>query len=284
MLLRLGIASDASIASGARPAIACMPDGQGREATISDAEAAARIGDCRRQSRPFSPRRIGFADTATRRPGSRRRSRGYRRHAQPRALLSPTVASVAPAGDAEVFDAAIPGLNAFDANGSVGAQLRRAAVAALRRLPAWARSTWRALVRGAVHRRRRGSTSTGCARLVPDCVRMMDNVVDISQFPLPQQTAGGAAEAAHRARRHRARRRADPVRAALRLGGGGGGDRGMARRHRARGLSRLGGAGRGKGPVPALRSRALSRRRDDRRPRRRMCATQSAGTACATRS
>ena len=24
-------------------------------------------------------------------------------------------------------------------------------------------------------------------RLVPDCVRMMDNVVDISQFPLPQQ-------------------------------------------------------------------------------------------------
>src|SRR5205823_9937071 len=24
-------------------------------------------------------------------------------------------------------------------------------------------------------------------RLVPDCVRMMDNVIDISQFPLPQQ-------------------------------------------------------------------------------------------------
>src|SRR6185437_9577429 len=24
-------------------------------------------------------------------------------------------------------------------------------------------------------------------RLVPDCVRMMDNVIDISQFPLPEQ-------------------------------------------------------------------------------------------------
>ena len=46
---------------------------------------------------------------------------------------------------------------------------------------------------------------------------MMDNVIDISRFPLPQQQDEAQAEAPHRARHHRARRRADPVRAALRL-------------------------------------------------------------------
>ena len=74
------------------------------------------------------------------------------------------------------------------------------------------------LVERAVHARRRGSTPIGWRRLVPDCVRMMDNVIDISRFPLPQQQEEARAEAPHRPRRHRARRRADHVRAALRLG------------------------------------------------------------------
>ena len=41
---------------------------------------------------------------------------------------------------------------------------------------------------------RRGSTSTRLRRLVPDCVRMMDNVIDISRFPLPQQEEEASAK------------------------------------------------------------------------------------------
>ena len=79
--------------------------------------------------------------------------------------------------------------------------------------------------------------------LVPDCVRMMDNVVDISQFPLLRAAARGGEQTADRPWRHRARRCADPMRAALRLLGGGCGVGGMAGRHRTRSLSRLRGIG-----------------------------------------
>ena len=47
---------------------------------------------------------------------------------------------------------------------------------------------------------------------MPDIVRLIDNVIDISRFPLPQQQEEAQAEAAHRSRRHRAGRCADPVR------------------------------------------------------------------------
>ena len=64
--------------------------------------------------------------------------------------------------------------------------LRRAAAAALRRVPARLDQPG-AVCRAARSRRRRGSTPSGWRRWCPTAVRMMDNVIDISRFPLPQQ-------------------------------------------------------------------------------------------------
>ena len=61
--------------------------------------------------------------------------------------------------------------------------------------------------------------------LVATAVRMMDDVIDVSHFPLPQQDEEAARQAAHRARRHRARRCAHHVRGALRRQRCGGADR-----------------------------------------------------------
>jgi len=71
------------------------------------------------------------------------------------------------------------------------------------------------------------------ARLVPDAVRMMDNIVDISRFPLQEQQHEAKAKRAS-ASGHRACRRADHVRSALRRAGCGGRDRGVVRHDPAR--------------------------------------------------
>ena len=113
---------------------------------------------------------------------------------------------------------------------------------------------------------RRGSTSTRLARAgAAIAVRMMDNAIDVSRFPLPQQQAGGHGQAPHRAGRHRAGRCADPVRRCA-----------MARREavalteswlgaiqRAAYLASAELAAR-EGRLPAVRPRALSGRRDRR--------------------
>src|SRR6202030_4305813 len=66
-------------------------------------------------------------------------------------------------------------------------------------------------------------------------------------------TGGGAPEAPYRSRGHRARGCIDPLRAALWLGGGGRGDRELARHDPARGLPRLDRPSRRERRVSALR-------------------------------
>ncbi len=162
--------------------------------------------------------------------------------------------------------------------------VRRAAAAALRRVPAWARSTWRALSSEPFTAEARLDTDAAAPRWCPTAVRMMDNVIDISRFPLPRAAA---------TRRGRKRRiglgvtgLADAlIMCGLRYGSarGGRGDRGVARRDPARGLSRLDRARRRERPVPALRPRRNTSpaRRSPGSTRR--CATRSPSTASATR-
>jgi ribonucleoside-diphosphate reductase alpha chain len=180
MLLRLGIAS--TIYINRRDAgLQEMPDGSGgcKSYAIQAQHELVVAGD---NLRVFAER-IGFADSSKNDRLDVAFS-NYRR-ALNREAFTARVEGVADAGDAEVFDAAIPGLNAFDANGfwahNCGEQP----------LPPYG-----ACLLGSINLARfvehpftpeaRLDTER-LAAIVPDAVRMLDNVIDISGFPLPQQ-------------------------------------------------------------------------------------------------
>jgi ribonucleoside-diphosphate reductase alpha chain len=128
---------------------------------------------------------VGFADTA-------KRTRlaallGAYRRAFNRERFVAEVASVEPDGEEEVFDVVVPGANAFCANGllvhNCGEQP----------LPPYG-----ACLLGSVNLARLVEAPfTPEARLdedrlrtiVPDAVRLMDDVIDLSNFPLPAQAA-----------------------------------------------------------------------------------------------
>ncbi|MFO1157561.1 MAG: LAGLIDADG family homing endonuclease [Reyranellaceae bacterium] len=180
MLLRLGITStiyrDRRVA-GRRP----MPDGKG---SLRDYDCAAQhelviSGD----SVGVFAEAIGFCDDDK---GLRLRSllTSYRRTPNRERFVA-EIEAVDADGEAEVYDAQVPGINAFDANGlyvhNCGEQplppygaclLGSINLAALIAEPFTpnARLDLDAL-----------------ERLVPLAVRMLDNVVDVSRFALPQQ-------------------------------------------------------------------------------------------------
>ena len=134
--------------------------------------------------------RIGFrqADKATRLANA---LSGYRR-ALNRERFTAEVASVDPDGSADVYDVQVPGINAFDANGfyvhNCGEQP----------LPPYG-----ACLLGSINLARlvtgpftpeAAIDPDGLAALVATAVRMMDNVVDASRFPLPEQEAEARAK------------------------------------------------------------------------------------------
>ncbi len=180
MLLRLGVAS--TIHRDRRPAeYSRLPDGKGgtglyptqpqHELVIAGDNLAMFAG------------RVGFAD-GDKAAQLKAVLAGYRRGLNREPFVA-TVRAVSDAGIAEVFDAAIPGLNAFDANGlwahNCGEQPLPPYGACLLgsiNLASLVEAPFTPEARLDLDRLR---------RLVPDCVRMMDNVIDISQFPLPQQ-------------------------------------------------------------------------------------------------
>ena len=92
----------------------------------------------------------------------------------------------------------------------------------------------------------------GLDDLVRTAVRMMDNVVDTSRFPLPRTGGRGGGKAADRVGGHGACRCAADGGLALWLGRGGGDHRRLDARDCAVCLSRLGGSGAGKGGVSAV--------------------------------
>ena len=105
------------------------------------------------------------------------------------------------------------------------------------------------LVRDAVHRRTPISTRPNWPIWPAIAVRMMDNTIDVSGFPLDAAAPGGLREAPDRPRHDRPGRRADHVRPPLRPAGGGGAGRAT---------------GRGRSTAPPISPRPGSRRRKAR--------------------
>ena len=180
MLLRFGIAS--AIYRERRPAgQRPMPDGKG----------GMRLYDCAAQPElviagegvGLFAERIGFADQdkAIRLQGL---LSSYRRKPNRERFVA-EVESVEADGVAEVFDAQVPGINAFAATGlyihNCGEQP----------LPPYGACLLGSINLGALVKDpftpQARLDMDALERLVPLAVRMLDNVVDVSRFPLPQQ-------------------------------------------------------------------------------------------------
>ena len=187
MLARLGINS--VLYADRRPeGFAQLPDGKGGMAAYATRAQHELVisGD----NLPVFADRIGFVDPDKAGALAIRLS-GYRRVMNRDRFVAKVVA-VDPDGEADVFDVQVPGMNAFDANGfyvhNCGEQP----------LPPYG-----ACLLGSVNLARLVTQPftpqaelDGAAldRLVRLSVRMMDNVVDASRFPLPQQEAEARAK------------------------------------------------------------------------------------------
>src|SRR6185312_6989076 len=180
MLLRLGIVG--RIYAERRPAgPRLLPDGKGGHKEYECAADHELIISGVNVAR-FAAR-IGFSDTAKQQRLNAALA-GYRRQLN-RERFAVEVAEILPDGEEEVFDVQIPGVNAFDANGlyvhNCGEQP----------LPPYG-----ACLLGSVNLARLVRdpfTETAALDeavlddLVRTSVRMMDNTIDVSRFPLPEQ-------------------------------------------------------------------------------------------------
>jgi ribonucleoside-diphosphate reductase alpha chain len=180
MLQRLGVNS--AIHENRRDqGEAVMPDGQGGVAAYPTRAQHELVisGD----NLPVFAERVGFldADKSTR---LTQRLSGYRR-ALNRERFTARIVSNEPDGEADVYDVQVPGVNAFDANGlyvhNCGEQP----------LPPYG-----ACLLGSINLARLVIDPFGprarldaaaLEELVRTAVRMMDNVVDVSRFPLAAQ-------------------------------------------------------------------------------------------------
>jgi len=187
MLLRLGVVS--TIYEQRRPeGFKLLPDGKGGRKTYAVREQHELVisGDNLFVYRD----RIGFGDTA-KLSALNNLLAGYKR-APNRESFCATVDAIEEAEEAEVFDAAIPGLNAFDANGlwahNCGEQP----------LPPYG-----ACLLGSINLAKlvknpfeddASLDEDELARLTRTAVRMLDNVIDVSRFPLEAQRAEAMAK------------------------------------------------------------------------------------------
>lgn len=181
MLLRLGIAS--TLYRARRPAgTRALPDGKGgtkEYATAAQHELAVANDNFFRFAE-----RVGFSDSD--KAGRLARAlAGYVRKPNAEAFVA-TVDCVSPDGEETVYDARVPGPTAFDANGlhvhNCGEQplppygaclLGSINLAALVKDPFSAQAAL---------------DEAELERIVPLAIRMMDNVTDVSRFPLDEQT------------------------------------------------------------------------------------------------
>ncbi|HEY0282930.1 MAG TPA: LAGLIDADG family homing endonuclease [Rhizomicrobium sp.] len=182
MLLRLGIES--TIYTDRQAAgLSLLPDGKGgRKAYKTEAQHELSIAG---ENIALFAERIGFSEQE-KAHRLKQLLAGYKRHLNHASFFA-TVRSVAPAGETEVFDAIIPGLNAFDANGlwshNCGEQP----------LPPYG-----ACLLGSINLAKLVKTPfednaeldlAALAELTRTAVRFLDDVIDISRFPLEAQRA-----------------------------------------------------------------------------------------------
>lgn len=187
MLARLGM--NAVIYENRREAgRAFLPDGKGGQAHFeTKAQHELVISG---ENLATYQERIGFTDVAKARRLAVALS-GYKR-ALNRERFSAVVADVVDDGMAEVFDVQVPGVNAFDANGvyvhNCGEQPLPPYGACLLGSINLARLVAEPFATGA------RVDAAALDDLVRVAVRMMDNVVDVSGFPLPAQAAEAQAK------------------------------------------------------------------------------------------
>ncbi|MEX2648432.1 MAG: LAGLIDADG family homing endonuclease, partial [Alphaproteobacteria bacterium] len=187
MLLRLGIV--AVIYRDRRPAgTRMMPDGAGgtrlyphktqHELVVAN-DGLGRFRDL-----------IGFADLAKRRRLDTIVA-AYRRMPNRTRFLA-TVESIEPDGETDVFDVRVPGINAFDANGLIVHNCGE------QPLPPYGACLLGSInLASLVDNPFRDDARLDLAQLeslVGVAVRMMDNVIDVSNFPLPAQAAEARAK------------------------------------------------------------------------------------------
>jgi len=187
MLHRLGIVS--TLYADRRPAgRRSLPDGKGGRREY-DCSADHELVIARSNVARYADR-IGFADTDKAMRLRTALSTCRRRLNRERYVAE--VMEIVPDGEATVFDVRIPGINAFDANGfyvhNCGEQplppygaclLGSVNLAALVRAPFTAEA---------------GLDLAELGRVTATAVRMMDNVVDVSRFPLEAQAAEARAK------------------------------------------------------------------------------------------
>jgi ribonucleoside-diphosphate reductase alpha chain len=189
MLLRLGIVS--TLYRNRRPAgERHMPDGKGgRAAYATQADHELVIAN---DNLALFAEHVGFAD-GDKQARLMAALSGYRRTPNRERFVA-RVESLTQDGEAEVFDVQVPGANAFDANGLVVHNCGE------QPLPPYG-----ACLLGSINLARLVKEPFEATarldleeldKLVRTAVRMLDNAIDVSRFPLPAQ-----AEEAHAKRR-----------------------------------------------------------------------------------
>ncbi len=185
MLLRLGIASriyENRRPAGRRP----LPDGRGGR-RLYQVRAQHELVISGENLQRFA-QRIGFEDTAKRDRLTAALS-AYRRKMNRERFVA-TVEALVPDGIEEVFDVRIPGVNAFDANGFVvhncgeqpllpyeSCNLGSLNLARFVKTPRTAA--------GADGKRPRFDWER-LAQVIPQCVRFLDNVIDMNRYPIEE--------------------------------------------------------------------------------------------------
>ncbi len=187
MLLRLGVV--ARLYAFRRAAgVRAMPDGRGGSADYAHRAQHELVVSGSNLVRFAS--RIGFADSEKSALLNARLG-AYRRALNKERFVF-RVAGIEPDGEETVYDATIPGPSAFDANGLVVHNCGE------QPLPPYG-----ACLLGSINLATLISRpfepdaaldEAALAEIVPVAVRMMDNVVDVSRFPLAQQAAEARAK------------------------------------------------------------------------------------------